>query len=70
MRHIDPKRSKTKMRTIMKDQELTAEQSAMVRIWEKHMAAEFKTKSVDDTMATMTSDPLVNHVPAMTGGVG
>jgi carboxymethylenebutenolidase len=54
----------------MKDQELTAEQSAMVRIWEKHMAAEFKTKSVDDTMATMTSDPIVNHVPVMTGGVG
>ena len=54
----------------MKDQELTAEQSAMVRIWEKHMAAEFKTKNVDDTMATMTSDPIVNHVPVMTGGVG
>ncbi len=34
------------------------------------MAAEFKTKSIDATMATMTSDPFVNHVPVMTGGVG
>ena len=34
------------------------------------MAAEFKTKSVDETMATMTPDPIVNHVPVMTGGVG
>ena len=42
----------------------------MVEIWEKHMAAEFKTKNIDATMATMTSDPYVNHVPVMTGGVG
>jgi hypothetical protein len=34
----------------MNDQELNAEQRAMVEIWEKHMAAEFKTKSVDETM--------------------
>jgi carboxymethylenebutenolidase len=34
------------------------------------MAAEFKTKNIDATMATMTSDPSVNHVPVMTGGVG
>jgi len=54
----------------MNDQELNAEQRAMVEIWEKHMAAEFKTKSVDETMATMTPDPIVNHVPVMTGGVG
>jgi len=54
----------------MNDQELNAEQRAMVETWEKHMAAEFKIKSVDETMATMTSDPVVNHVPVMTGGVG
>jgi carboxymethylenebutenolidase len=54
----------------MTDQNLNAQQQAMVEIWERHMAAEFKTKSIDATMATMTSDPFVNHVPVMTGGVG
>ncbi len=34
------------------------------------MAAEFEEKSVDATMATMTSAPFVNHVALMTGGVG
>ena len=42
----------------------------MVDIWERHMAAEFETKSIDATMATMTPNLFVNHVPVMTGGVG
>jgi carboxymethylenebutenolidase len=42
----------------------------MVEVWERHMAAEFEAKSVEATMATMTSEPFVNHVPVMTGGVG
>ena len=42
----------------------------MLDIWERHMAAEFATKSIEATMATMTSQPFVNHVPVMTGGVG
>jgi carboxymethylenebutenolidase len=54
----------------MTDQDLNAQQQTMVEIWERHMAAEFETKSIDETMATMTSDPFVNHVPVMTGGVG
>jgi carboxymethylenebutenolidase len=54
----------------MTDQSMNAQQQTMVEIWERHIAAEFKTKSVDRTMATMTSDPFVNHVPVMTGGVG
>ena len=41
----------------MTDQDLNAEQRAMVEMWERHMAAEFKTKNIDATMATMTSDP-------------
>ena len=49
---------------------LTAAQHALVEIWERHMAAEFETRSVDATMSTMTDDPVVNHVPVMTGGVG
>ena len=54
----------------MTDQDLNTQQRTMVEMWEKHIAAEFKMKSVDATMATMTSDPVVNHVPVMTGGVG
>jgi carboxymethylenebutenolidase len=49
---------------------LTAEQTEMLKAWEAHLAAEFAMKSIDATMATMTPDPFVNHVPVMTGGVG
>ena len=49
---------------------LTPRQQAMVETWERHMVAEFQEKSVTATMATMDSDPFVNHVPVMTGGVG
>lgn len=52
------------------DGELTAAQRAMVETWEKHTASEFETADIDATMATMTDDPHVNHVPVMTGGVG
>ena len=54
----------------MDSRKLTPEQQAMVEVWERHMAAEFQEKSIDATMATMTPDPFVNHVPVMTGGVG
>ena len=54
----------------MNSYNLTPEQQAMVEIWERHMAAEFDEKSINATMETMTSDPFVNHVPVMTGGVG
>ena len=35
-----------------------------------HLAAEFGTKDIDATMATMAPDPYLNHIPVMTGGVG
>lgn len=54
----------------MDSRSLTPEQQAMVEMWERHMAAEFEEKSTNATMATMTPDPFVNHVPVMTGGVG
>ena len=54
----------------MKNAVITPQQAAMVELWELHMAAEFATKDVDATMATMTAHPFVNHVPVMTGGVG
>jgi carboxymethylenebutenolidase len=53
----------------MAEHELTA-QRALVATWEQHMAAEFESRSIEATMATMTADPCVNHVPVMTGGVG
>jgi carboxymethylenebutenolidase len=54
----------------MFEQELTVPQRALVETWERHMAAEFESQSIEATMATMTPDPVVNHVPVMTGGVG
>jgi carboxymethylenebutenolidase len=42
----------------------------MVETWERHMAGEFDSQSIEQTMATMTAHPSVNHVPVMTGGTG
>jgi carboxymethylenebutenolidase len=39
-------------------------------LWEKHLAAEFAARSVEETMKTMVAEPYVNHVPDMTGGYG
>lgn len=39
-------------------------------IFDEHVAAEFVHLDLEATMATMTDDPYVNHVPVMTGGVG
>ncbi len=46
------------------------EESDIVALWEQHLAAELVAKDVNITMSTMVSDPYVNHVPTMTGGVG
>ena len=42
----------------------------LVTLWEAHCRYEFETRDVDATMATMVSEPYVNHIPTMTGGVG
>jgi carboxymethylenebutenolidase len=39
-------------------------------VFDEHMAAEFARLDLDATMATMTDDPYVYHVPVMTGGAG
>jgi carboxymethylenebutenolidase len=39
-------------------------------LWEAHTTYEFGTRDIAATMRTMVSDPYVNHVPVMTGGVG
>ena len=42
----------------------------LASVFDDHVAAEFVDVDLDATMATMTDDPYVNHVPVMTGGVG
>ena len=42
----------------------------LVALWEDHCRFEFETRDVNATMATMVSQPYVNHIPTMTGGVG
>lgn len=49
--------------------ELAPDQAAMLETFERHMAAEL-AGDLETTMATMTADPFVNHVPVRTGGAG
>ncbi|MGC1304090.1 MAG: nuclear transport factor 2 family protein [Caulobacteraceae bacterium] len=42
----------------------------IVATWEEHLRTEFMPRDGDAPTNTMTSDPYVNHVPTMTGGVG
>lgn len=39
-------------------------------VFDAHMAAEFEQHDADATMATMTPEPYLTHVPVVTGGVG
>lgn len=39
-------------------------------LWAAHLDGEFSIKDVDATLATMTEDAYVNHVPVSTGGRG
>ena len=47
----------------------TPAQHTMVEVFQQHLLAEL-TGDLDTTMATMTEQPHVNHVPVLTGGVG
>jgi carboxymethylenebutenolidase len=47
-----------------------ATEKDIASVFDDHVAAEFVDMDLDATMATMTDDPYVNHVPVMTGGVG
>lgn len=40
------------------------------QLWADHIAGEFTLKDVEATLATMTDDASVNHVPVSTGGRG
>jgi len=39
-------------------------------LWEQHTTYEFVKRDVAATMQTMVTEPYVNHIPVMTGGVG
>jgi carboxymethylenebutenolidase len=49
---------------------MSLSEAEMVRLWELHTQLEFATRDAAATVATMSSDNYVNHVPVMTGGVG
>jgi carboxymethylenebutenolidase len=40
------------------------------KLWEQHLAGEFTTKDVEATLATMTDDAVVDHIPVHSGGRG
>lgn len=42
----------------------------LAALWDKHCEYEFVSRDVPATMSTMVSEPYVNHIPTMTGGVG
>ncbi len=44
--------------------------AGLSELFDAHVAAEFVAKDADATMATMTADPTVIHVPVLTGGRG
>jgi len=49
--------------------DLSPAQQAMAALFQKHVDAEL-AGDLETTMATMTDDPHLNHVPVMAGGVG
>jgi carboxymethylenebutenolidase len=46
------------------------ETDELASVFDAHVAAEFVDMDLDATMATMSADPYVYHLPSMTGGVG
>ena len=49
---------------------LNPAQETLSKLWDDHVRYEFSTRNTDDTLATMTEDAYVNHIPVLTGGVG
>jgi carboxymethylenebutenolidase len=52
------------------EQDFTAEERRLVDLWERHMRLEFVEHDAAATVATMSDENYVNHVPTMTGGRG
>lgn len=49
---------------------LSPAQQELADLWERHLAAEFETKSAAEAISTMLPDAYVNHMPVLTGGSG
>jgi carboxymethylenebutenolidase len=49
---------------------MTYDPKGLGTVFDAHTDAEFKTRDIEATMATMGANPHVNHVPVMTGGYG
>jgi carboxymethylenebutenolidase len=42
----------------------------LIELWNEHTTHEFSTRDTEATLATMTEDAYVNHIPVLTGGYG
>jgi carboxymethylenebutenolidase len=49
---------------------MKGERKSFDEVFDAHTAAEFQTRDIEATMATMGETPHVTHVPVMTGGRG
>ena len=52
------------------DSQYTREEQSLIDAWEEHLRYEFAERDPAATVATMSDDNHVNHVPVMTGGFG
>jgi carboxymethylenebutenolidase len=52
------------------DSTYTPEEQELIDVWERHLRCEFADRDAAATVATMSDDNYVNHVPVMTGGRG
>jgi len=52
------------------DSTYTPEEQRLIDVWEGHLRCEFADRDAAATVATMSDDNYVNHVPVMTGGRG
>ncbi len=46
------------------------DEQALIDVWDAHTASEFAHKDADEAIATMTSNPVLIHVPVNTGATG
>jgi len=52
------------------NQSFSLEERRLIDLWERHIRYEFAVRDAAATVATMSQDNYVNHVPVMTGGRG
>ena len=52
------------------DSTYTDDEQRLIDVWEDHLRCEFADRDAAASVATMSDDNYVNHVPVMTGGCG